>query len=180
MRVAQGASTVIRRQRRRSRALRGCTNTRAAASNNQGFVMKLFGIATCMLASLVMLNPARADVRTLPASFKLVPPTDRTYTSFGQSVAIDGSAIIVVAAYDGGQAALLYRQTSGRWNFSRVLTSVVGPSVRTSARMKNGIAAVQFGDAISIFEYSGGDYVAGQSAAPIRHPGGLAISGNSI
>jgi len=142
--------------------------------------MKIIGIAASMLVSLALLSPAWADVRTLPFSFKLVPPTDRTYTTFGQAVAIDGSAIIVVAAYDGGQAALLYRQTSGRWNYSRVLTSVTGPLVRTSVRMKNAIAAVQFGDAISIFEYSGGDYVAARSAAPILHPGGLAISGNSI
>ena len=142
--------------------------------------MKLFGIAASMLVSLALVSPTWADVRTLPFSFKLVPPTDRTYTTFGQAVAVDGSAIIVVAAYEGGQAALLYRQTSGRWNYSRVLTSVAGPSVRTSVRMKNAIAAVQFGDAIFIFEYSGDDYVAGPSAAPIRHPGGLAISGNSI
>ena len=46
--------------------------------------------------------------------------------------------------------------------------------------MKNGIAAVQFGDQISLFEYSGGDYVPARVAAPIRHPGGLAISGNSV
>jgi len=151
--------------------------------------MKTFGIGTCTrvcrllagtLVSLALLSPAWADVRTLPVSFKLVPPTDRAYTTFGQAVAIDGSAIIVVAAYEGGQAALLYRQTSGRWNYRRVLKSVAGPLVRTNVRMKNGIAAVQFGDAISIFEYSGGDYVAGRSAAPIRHPGGLAISVSSI
>jgi len=142
--------------------------------------MKVLRILAGTLASVVLLSPAWADVRTLNPSFILMPPTDRTYTTFGQAVAVNGNSIIVVAAYDGGQAALLYRQTNGHWNFSRVLTSVAGPPVRTSVRMKNSIAAVQFGDAISVFEYAAGDYVPGPTAAPIRHPGGLAISGNSI
>jgi hypothetical protein len=113
--------------------------------------MKTFGIGACTrvcrivastLASLALLSPAWADVRTLPFSFKLAPPTDRTYTTFGQAVAVDGSAIIVVAAYEGGQAALLYRQTGGSWNYSRVLTSVAGPLVRTNIRMKKNISAL--------------------------------------
>ena len=49
-----------------------------------------------------------------------------------------------------------------------------------NVRMKNGLAVVQFGDQETIYEYTGGDYVAGQSATPIRHPGGVAISGNSV
>ena len=52
--------------------------------------------------------------------------------------------------------------------------------MRSDVAMKNGIAAIQFGDQISLFEYSAGDYVRATSAAPIRHHGGLAISGNSV
>ncbi|HEV7606339.1 MAG TPA: hypothetical protein VGO61_03340 [Steroidobacteraceae bacterium] len=143
--------------------------------------MKAFRIGACALVSLALLSPAWADVRTLHLTQKLAPPANQTFTNWGQAVAIDGGAIVVVAAYEGGQAALLYQLGSnGKWNYRRVLTSVTGPLVRTSVRMKNGIAAVQFGDAISIFEFSGGDYVPGRSAAPIRHPGGLAISADSI
>jgi hypothetical protein len=132
------------------------------------------------LVSLALLSPAWADVRTLTFSQRLTPPPDQTFTTWGQAVAIDGNSLLVVAAYEGGQAALLYQNASGNWTYRRVLTSVAGPLVRTSVRMKNGIAAVQFGDAISIFERSGTDYVPGRSAAPIRHPGGVAISGSSV
>lgn len=143
--------------------------------------MKALRVLAGTLASLALLGPAWADVRTLHFTQLLAPPPNQTFTVWGQAVAIDGNSILVVAAYEGGQAALLYQtEGNGNWTYRRVLTSVAGPLVRTSVRMKSGIAAVQFGNAISIFERSGTDYVPGRSAAPIRHPGGVAISGNSI
>ena len=90
--------------------------------------------------------------------------------------------IIVLAAYEGSQQALLYRRnlSNGQWVFRRVLETYSGPYVRSDVAMKNGIAAVQFGDEVSLFEISGGDYVRASSTAPIRHQGGLAISGNRV
>jgi hypothetical protein len=142
--------------------------------------MKALRVLAGVLVSWALLGPAWADVRTLNVTQRLTRPPNQTFTTWGQAVAIDGNSILVVAAYEGGQAALLYQNINGKWTYRRVLTSVAGPLVRTSVRMKNGLAAVQFGDAISIFERSGTDYVPGRSAAAIRHPGGLAISGNSI
>jgi len=134
------------------------------------------------LASLALLGPARAEVRTIWAAQEILAPPDQTFTQFGLGVAIDGGAIIVLAAYEDRLAALLYRRsnTSGAWTYRRTLLTVAGPLSRANVRMKNGIAAVQFGDLITIFEYSGGDYVRGRSATSIRRPGGIAISGNSI
>ena len=93
---------------------------------------------------------------------------------------VTGQHIIVLAGYEGGQQALLYRRSSsnGQWVYRRALVTWTGAVLRVA--MKNGIAAVQFGDQISLFELSGGDYVPRTSAAPIRHHGGLAISGNSV
>jgi hypothetical protein len=78
--------------------------------------------------------------------------------------------------------ALLYRRnvSDGRWIYNRALLAVTGPFRRAQVRMKDGLAAVQFGDRVWIFEVANGHYVLGRTAAPIRHPGGLAISGNRI
>ena len=46
--------------------------------------------------------------------------------------------------------------------------------------MKNGIAAVQLSDTVAIFEFVGGEWQRGVTLAPLRYPGGLAISGNRI
>jgi hypothetical protein len=134
-----------------------------------------------LVLSGVLSTPTRADVRPLNVTQTLTRPPSPTFTYWGQNVAIDGGYIIVVGAYDGGQQALLYRRnTGGQWVFRRALVTWTGPFVRASVAMRNGIAAVQFGDQISIFELTGGDYVRGTSAAPIRHHGGVAISGNSV
>ena len=147
----------------------------------EGLAMKVFRIALAALAAIILLGPARAEVRTIWPAQELVPP-NQTFTQFGLAVAIDGGAIIVLAEYEGGQAALLYRRTTtnGPWTYRRTLLSVGGPHDRASVRMKNGLAAVQFGDLVTIFEYSGGDYVRGRGATSFRRPGGIAISGNSI
>jgi hypothetical protein len=144
--------------------------------------MKSFRVFAGMLASLALVGTAWAEVRTISPTQTLARPTDRTFTQFAQGIAIDGSAIIVLAAYEGGQTALLYRRSSGSslFTYRRALLSVSGPTAPARVRMKNGIAAVQFGNRVSIFETVGGDYVPGRSAAPIQHPGGLAISGSSI
>ena len=56
-----------------------------------------------------------------------------------------------------------------------------GPAVPDrEVAMKKWIAAVRFGNHVTIFEASGGDYVRGPSTAPIWHPGGIAISRNSV
>jgi hypothetical protein len=131
--------------------------------------------------SFVLQAPARADVRGIWYTQTLPKPASPEYFYFGQDVAIDGGHIIVLAAYEGGQQALLYRRNSdGSWVYRRVLASHTGGFVSADVAMKNGIAAVRFGNDISIFEFSGGDYVRGTSAAPIRHPGGVAISGNRV
>ena len=134
------------------------------------------------VASLALLGTAWAEVRTIHPTQYLARPPGQTFSFFGYGVAIDGGHIILMAGNEGGQQALLYRRDSntGNWIYRRVLASVTGPAVLGKVRMKNGIAAVQFGDQVTIFEYSGGDYVRGRSASPIRHPGGLAISGNRI
>lgn len=143
--------------------------------------MKAFRVGLFALASLALLSPAWSDVRTLRPAQTLALPPNQTFTYFGLGVAIDGAHIIVLASNNGGQSALLYRRGSnGVWSYRRVLQSVSGPFVPMNVRMKNGLAAVQFGDQATIYEYSGSDYVRGQSATPIQHPGGIAISGNSI
>jgi YD repeat-containing protein len=93
-----------------------------------------------------------------------------TYDAAGRRIsAIDPLGTTMLAAYDGGQQALYYRRnnTGGLWVYRRVLASWSGPYVRSHVAMRNGIAAVQFGDQISIFELSGGDYVRGSSATPM-------------
>jgi hypothetical protein len=144
--------------------------------------MKIFRALAAMLASLALLAPAWADVRTISPTQTLARPADRTFTHFAQGVAVDGAAIIVLAAYEGGQTALLYRRNSGSsvFTYRRALLSVSGPTVRAHVRMKSNLAAVQFGDRVWIFEAAGGDFVMGSSAAPIQHPGGIAISGSSV
>ena len=145
--------------------------------------MKAFrGISLASLAlSFALSTPALAEVRSIDPAQTLARPGGPAFTYWGQDVAIDGAHIIVLGAYDGGQQALLYQRiSSGQWIFRRALVTWTGAYVRTGLAMKNGIAAVQFGDQISLFEVSGGDYVPARSVAPIRHHGGLAISGNSV
>ncbi len=144
--------------------------------------MKILRVAIFALASLALLSPAWSDVRTVQPVQTLARPANQTFSLFGHGVAIDGGHLIVLIIYDGGQSALLYRRNSsnGQWVLRRTLLAVTGPFRNARVHMRNGIAAVQFGDRVWIFEHSGGDYLLGRSAAPIRHPGGMAISGNSI
>jgi len=144
------------------------------------------------LASLALLlvrwAPAQADVRMLRPTQTLPKPANSPFEHFGVGLAIDGPNIIVLAIdeYTGTNshtyAALLYRRSSstGKWVYRRTLLSVNGAFARNDVRMKNGIAAVNFGGQVSLFEYSGGDYVPARVAAPIRQPGGIAISGDSV
>jgi hypothetical protein len=46
--------------------------------------------------------------------------------------------------------------------------------------MKSGIAVVTIGGQVSLFENVGGDYVPARVAAPIRHPGGVDVSHDSV
>jgi hypothetical protein len=145
--------------------------------------MKALRVGLFALASLAVLSPAWSDVRTLRPAQTLSLPPGQTFTYFGLDVAIDGGHIIVLATkQDVGQYALLYRRGSnGVWSYRRTLQSHSGPlAANPHVRMKNGLAVVQFDDQETIYEYAGGDYVPAQSAAPIRHPGGIAISGNSV
>jgi hypothetical protein len=148
--------------------------------------MKSFRAGVFTVASLAVSfafsAPAEAEVRSIDPVQMLTRPTTRTYTRWGEDVAIDGGYIIVLGEYEGGEQALLYRRnnSNGQWVFRRVLVTWTGSSVRSSVTMRNGIAAVQFDDQISLFELSGGDYVRQTSAAPIRHHGGTAISGRSV
>ena len=148
--------------------------------------MKAFRFGLFALASLALLSPAWSEVRTLRPAQTLPLPPNQTFTYFGLGVAIDGPYIIVLAAnYENeestGQYALLYRRGSNDvWSYRRILQSHSGPLDHMSVRMKNGLAVVQFNGEETIYEYTGSDYVPGLSATPIRHPGGVAISGNSI
>jgi hypothetical protein len=149
--------------------------------------MKALRVGLFALASSALLNPAWSDVRTLRPVTTLAQPPNQHFTYFGDGVAIDGAHIIVLASnYEGeqstGQYALLYRRGSnGVWSYRRALQSHSGPlAANMHVRMRNGLAVVQFDDQETIYEYTGGDYVPGQSATPIRHPGGIAISGNSV
>jgi hypothetical protein len=147
--------------------------------------MQVFRAGALTLAALVLSfaysSPARSDIRPVAPTQTLPRPPGSAFTGFGDDVAIDGTNIIVLASYDGGKQALLYRRnSSGLWAYRRTLLTWTGPNLRSNVAMKNGIAAIQFGDEISLFEYSGGDYVQATSVAPIRHPGGLAISGKSV
>jgi hypothetical protein len=136
--------------------------------------------------SLVFHLPAQADVRTLRPVQTLPKPANSPYEHFGIAVAIDGPHIIVLAIDEGTTshryAALLYRRNSsdGRWVYRRTLVSVTGAFSRMDVRMKSGIAVVNFGGQVSLFENVGGDYVAARTAAPIRHPGSVDISHDSV
>src|SRR5688572_16395109 len=144
-----------------------------------GLTMKTF--RAIVYASLGVFGSARADVRTIWPIQHLSPP-NTSYYYFGQDVAVDGHKIIVMGAYEGGQAALLYQRANSDSPFTlrRVLQSLTGPFVTAEVAMRNGIAAVRIGNQVTIYEYSGGDYVRGRTAAPLSHPGGLAISGNAV
>jgi len=148
--------------------------------------MQAFRVGVFTLASLVLsfaYSPAAwADIRPISPVQVLTRPPASVFTRFGEDVAIDGGHIIVLASYDGVQQALLYRRNNsdGRWVYRRALVTRTGAYGQPAVAMKNGIAAIQFGDQVTLFEYSGGDYVRATSAAPIRQHGGLAISGNSV
>jgi hypothetical protein len=148
--------------------------------------MQAFRVAVFTLASLALpfafSPPASADIRPISPTQVLTRPPAAAFTRFGEDVAIDGGHIIVLANYDGGQQALLYRRnnSNGQFVYRRALVTWTGAYVQSAVAMKNGIAAIQFGDQISLFEYSAGDYVRATSVAPIRHRGGLAISGNRV
>jgi hypothetical protein len=137
-------------------------------------------IALTSLVSLVLAENARADVRPLAPVQLLDRPAG--FTRWAQDVAVDGGHIIVLAAQDGAQQALLYRRSNatGKWEFRRAIETWTGPLVPSSVSMRNGIAAIQFGTRISIFEITGGDYVRDTSVGAIQHHGGVAISGNSV
>jgi hypothetical protein len=159
--------------------------------------MKANRVGLYTLASVVLsLTPpmmAHADVRALVDGIYgaeraygptqvLTRPAGTEFTRWGTDIAVDSGYIIVLANYAGGQQALLYRRNNsdGRWVYRRALVTYTGPLVRSHVAMRNGIAAVQFDDQITLFEVASGDYVRAASDAPIRHHGGLAISGNSV
>ncbi len=138
-----------------------------------------------LVASLALLSsPAWADVRSFRSAQTLDRPPNQSFYYFGLDVAINGGYIIVLAANQSAtaQAALLYRRdnSTGMFVYRRTLQSRTGTFQVGEVAMRNGIAAIRWGNEVTIYEHSGGDYVRGRSAAPIRHPGGLAISGNSI
>jgi hypothetical protein len=145
--------------------------------------MKLFRAGIYALASLAVTfafsTPSRAEIRWIDPVQTLSQPAG--FTFLGERVAIDGGYIIALGGYEGGQQALLYRRNSnGVWIFRRSLVTWNGPYTRSSVAMRNGLAAVQFGDQITLFELGGGDYVRQTSTAPIRHHGGVAISGKRV
>jgi hypothetical protein len=152
--------------------------------------MKTFRTGLIPLAALAVSfafqQPAQADVRSFRAVQTLPKPASPTWQHFGIAVAIDGPNIIVLALNDGGDTntygALLYRRNSsdGRWVFRRTLLTATGAFARMDVRMKSGIAVVNFGGQVSLFENVGGDYVPARTAAPIRHPGSVDISVDSV
>jgi hypothetical protein len=139
-----------------------------------------------LAVSLVFQQPAQADVRVLRPVQTLPKPTNPSWQHFGLAVAIDGPHIIVLAINEGTPAhtyaALLYRRNSsdGRWVFRRTLMTATGAFARMDVRMKSGIAVVNFGGQVSLFENVGGDYVPARTAAPIRHPGSVDVSADSV
>jgi hypothetical protein len=142
----------------------------------RGCVFTLASLAV----SLAMPAPTRADVSSIEVVQTLPRPPG--FAAWYPDVAIDGGYIIVLASIEGSQRALLYRRSAstGQWVYRRVLWTHTGLYFRSDVVMRNGIAAVQFGDEVRIFEQSSGDYVRAPSTAPILHQGGLAISGNSV
>ena len=143
--------------------------------------MKALRVAS-FLASLGALTTAWADVRYITPAQTLTRPATPTFEYFGMDVAIDGGYIIVIAGNAEYQAALLYRRSvsTGQFVYRRTLQSRSGTSMVGEVAMKNGIAAIRFGNLVTIYENAAGDYVPGRSAAPLQHPGGVAISGNSV
>ena len=141
--------------------------------------MKAFCIAVA-LSSFALMGQAWADVRTLHPVQHINAPDG--YTHFGQDVAIDDGQMIVLADNMGGKAALLYRRDSStkQYVFERVLQSISTSVGSVDVAMKNGLAAVQFGNQEWIYEFNGSTYVLATTAQPLSHPGGVAISGNSI
>src|SRR5688572_3935419 len=145
--------------------------------------MKLFRIGVFTLAllavSFAFSTPARAEIRWIDPVQSLARPA--TFTLLGERVAIDGNHIIAIGGYEGVRQALHYRRNSnGQWVLRRALVTWTGPYLRSSVTMRNGIAAVQFDEQITLFEVSDGDYVQQTSTAPIRHHGGVAISARSV
>ncbi|MES1262853.1 MAG: hypothetical protein ABUL69_00755, partial [Peristeroidobacter soli] len=88
----------------------------------------------------------------------------------------------MLASHDAGQSALLYERVRGSSTFTyrRTLLTFAYPRERMQVRMRNGLAVVHFGDRAWIFERVANNYVLAQTAAPLRHPGGVAISAKSI
>ena len=145
--------------------------------------MKVFRAGVFALAllagSFAISTPSRAEIRWIDPVQTLAPPAASTFTA--SDVAIDGDHIIALGGYEGGQQALHYRRNSnGQWVYRRSLLNWIDHNVRSDVAMRNGIAAVQFGNEITLFELAGGDYVRQTSAAPIRHQGGVAISARSV
>ena len=134
------------------------------------------------VASVCLANSAGAEIHTLVAAQKLNPPNG-LYPQFGEDVAIDGGFIIVLAKSDTGHAAFLYRRdlSTGKFAYQYSLLALATAADATGdVAMKNGIAAIRMGNEIRIFEHSGANYVHAHSATPLTHPGGIAISGNSV
>lgn len=137
--------------------------------------------AASVIVSLCLLVPAWAEVRVLSASQILRTPN--AVSDYVDDVAIDGGYIIALEHSPGGQqTALLYRRSisTGQFTLLGSLLQTPAPFAGGEVVMKNGIAAVRIGTNVTIFENSGGTYVSGHTAAPLHHPGGLAISGNSV
>jgi hypothetical protein len=144
--------------------------------------MKAFRVGVFALVAVAAAFTARADVRTLDPVQSLTLPAGSPIIALDLDVAIDGGHIIVLGTQQGGHQALLYRRNNsdGKWVFRRVLVNWTGGYAPGTVAMKNGIAAVQFGEQVWLFEISGGDYVPATTAAPILHHGGLAISGHRL
>src|SRR6188508_1789220 len=144
--------------------------------------MRSVRVAIFTLACLALLGPTWADVRTLTPSQYLAPPPGQTFTQAARNVAIDGTFVIVLASHGAGQSALLYERMRGSSTFTyrRTLLTFAYPRERMQVRMRNGLAVVHFGDRAWIFERVANNYVLAQTAAPLRHPGGVAISAKSI
>lgn len=150
----------------------------ATAARKGTSVNRLVAFLVC----IGMFTAAFARTYTLSPTQELVAP-DLAYELFGMAVAIDGNSIIAIADGPGARVALLYRRgANGVWSFSRVLLENTEPPQywRANVAMRNGIAAVQLSDTVVIFERVNNDWVLAPSAEPIRHPGGLAISGNRV
>lgn len=104
-------------------------------------------------------------------STETIPSPDRTYTSFGNDLAIDGDWAIITGekVEDPNdeyslitQTAYLFRRVNSRWVLQRELAAQQGNAGymgRSGLAMREGIAVVLLGG-LHIFELSGDDYVA--------------------